>query len=281
MHKIIIAFVFIQSIVIAQSFEFSQSIGKFDKASSFYITANGLIYVSDSGKDEIIMLDTLGAGLKTFGGYGWDENSFDDPSDVFADPLTIYIADKNNNSIKRFDKNLNFLSSLNTEDNDNPEEQFKYPISCATSNQGDLYFIESENKRIMKFDIFGNFIMNFGGFDAGKYQLANPTQLAINSLNDIFVIDGNDIVVFDQYGNGVSKINVGESLRSIRILFDQMVVCTRNEIYFTFLKLAEPKLNKISLSEFETTEIVSAIMINNELYVLTEKTILVFNPKQS
>ena len=281
MYKIIVTLVFIQSFVIAQSYEFSQSIGKFDKASSFYITANGLIYVSDSGKDEIIMLDTLGTGLKTFGGYGWDENSFDDPSDVFADPLTIYIADKNNNSIKRFDKNLNYLSSLNTQDNDNPEEQFRYPISCATSNQGDLYFIESENKRIMKFDIFGNFIMNFGGFDAGKYQLANPTQLAINSLNDIFIIDGNDIIVFDQYGNGTSVINVGESLRSIRILFDQMVVCTRNEIYYTSLKLAEPKLNKISLSEFDATEIVSAIMINNKLYVLTEKTILVFNPKQS
>ena len=202
-------------------------------------------------------------------------------SDVFADPLTIYIADKNNNSIKRFDKNLNYLSSLNTEDNDNPEEQFKYPISCATSNQGDLYFIDSENKRIMKFDIFGNFIMNFGGFDAGKYQLANPTQLAINSLNDIFVIDGNDIMVFDQYGNGVSKINVGESLRSIRILFDQMVVCTSNEIYYTSLKLADPKLNQVSLSEFDVTEIVSAIMINSKLYVLTEKTILVFNPNQS
>jgi len=279
MYKIIFTLAFIQSFVIAQSFEFSQSIGKFDRASSFYITANGLIYVSDSGKDEIIMLDTLGTGLKTFGGYGWDENSFDDPSDVFADPLTIYIADKNNNSIKRFDKNLNYLSSLNAGDNDNPEEQFRYPISCATSNQGDLYFIESENKRIMKFDIFGNFIMNFGGFDAGKYQLANPTQLAINSLNDIFVIDENDIVVFDQYGNGTSRINVAESLYSIRILFDQMVVCTRNEIYSSFLKLADPKLNQISLSEFDTTEIVSAIVINNKLYVLTEKTILVFNPK--
>ena len=125
MHKIIITLVFIQSFVVAQTFEFSQSIGKFERASSFYITANGLIYVCDSGKDEIIMLDTLGTDLKTFGGYGWDENSFDDPSDVFADPLTIYIADKNNNSIKRFDKNLNYLSSLNTEDNDNPEEQFR------------------------------------------------------------------------------------------------------------------------------------------------------------
>ena len=58
-----------------------------------------------------------------------------------------------------------------------------YPVSCATSNQGDLYFIDSENKRIMKFDIFGNFILNFGGFDAGKYQLSNPKQLAISSWN--------------------------------------------------------------------------------------------------
>ncbi len=278
MHKIIITLVFIQSFVVAQTFEFYQSIGKFERASSFYITANGLIYVCDSGKDEIIMLDTLGTDLKTFGGYGWDENSFDDPSDVFADPLTIYIADKNNNSIKRFDKNLNYLSSLNTEDIENPEEQFRYPISCATSNQGDLYFIESENKRIMKFDIFGNFIINFGGFDAGKYQLMHPTQLAINSFNNIFVVDGNEIVVFDQYGNGISRFNVGEALRSIRILFDQMVVCTRDEIYYSSLKLADAKLNKISLSDFDITEIVSAIMINNKLYILTEKTIMIFNP---
>ena len=162
----------------AQSFEFSQSIGKFERASSFYITANGLIYVSDSGKDEIVMFDTIGNNLKSFGGYGWDENSFDDPSDVFADPLTIYVADKNNHAIKRFDKNLNYLSSLNTRESDNSEEQFGYPLSCATSNQGDLYFIDSENRRVMKFDIYGNFITNLGGFDAGKYLLSNPSQLS-------------------------------------------------------------------------------------------------------
>lgn len=111
-----------------------------------------MIYISDFGKDEIIMIDTLGNNLKSFGGYGWDENSFDDPSDIFADPLTIYVSDKNNHSIKRFDKTLNYLSALYKE-SDNSEAQFGYPVSCATSNQGDLYFIDSENKRIMKFDI--------------------------------------------------------------------------------------------------------------------------------
>ena len=276
LRSLILIFLFYTSLV-AQSFEFSQSIGKFERASSFYITANGLIYVSDAGKDEIVMFDTSGNNLKSFGGYGWDENSFDEPSDVFADPLSIYVADKNNNAIKRFDKNLNYLSSLNTRETDYAKAQFRYPLSCATSNQGDLYFIDSENKRIMKFDIFGKFIINFGGLDAGKYQLSNPTQLAIASSNNIFVIDGKDIVVFDQYGNGVSRIYVDKILKSIRILFDQLVVCTENEVYHSFLKDPESNLNRLSLSGIEVPTINSAILFNKKLYVLTNKSVLIFN----
>lgn len=276
LRSLFLIFLFYSSIG-AQSFEFSQSIGKFERASSFYITANGLIYISDAGKDEIVMFDTVGNNLKSFGGYGWDENSFDDPSDVFADPLNIYIADKNNNTIKRFDKNLNYLSSFTTRESDYAEEQFGYPLSCATSNQGDLYFIDSENKRIMKFDIFGKFILNFGGFNAGKYQLLNPTQLAIASSNNIFVIDGKDIVVFDQYGNGVSRIYVDKELKSIRILFDQLVVCTDSEVYYSFLKDPDSELNRITISGADVPGIVSAILFNKKLYILTARSVLIFN----
>jgi DNA-binding beta-propeller fold protein YncE len=266
------------SVILAQNFEFSESIGNFNKASSFYITANGLIYVSDAGKDEIILLDTLGNKLKSFGGYGWDENSFDDPADVFADPLTIYVADKNNHKIKRFDKNLNFIYSLYTRDSDIQEEQFGYPLSCATSNQGDLFFIDSDNKRIMKFDIFGKFIMNFGGFDAGNYQLSAPTQLAVSSANNVFVIDGSDIVIFDHFGNGNRIINVESKIKSIRILFDQLVICTEEKIYNTYLKSENSKLIEVdTLNHKFNSQIISAIIINSKLFVLTSNELLVFN----
>ena len=218
MKNLILLIIFFCTSLNAQYFEFNKSFGDFKNASSFYITANGMIYVSDSGSDEVILLDTLGNTLKTFGGYGWDDNSFDYPADVFADPLTIYIADKNNHSIKRFDKNLNYLSSLKKRDSDNSEEQFGYPLSCATSNQGDLYFIDSENKRVMMFDIYGNYKISLGGFDAGKYQLSNPTKLAVSSSNKIYVIDNEDVFVFDDFGNGVNIINIGKELNSIRIL---------------------------------------------------------------
>lgn len=278
MNKIIILFLTISYALFAQSFEFIESIGKFNNASSFYITANGLIYVSDSGSDEIILLDTLGNQINTFGGYGWDENSFDNPADVFADPLSIYVADNNNHKIKRFDKNLNFISSLYKRESEFLQEQFGYPVSCATSNQGDLYFIDSENKRIMKFDIFGNFILNFGGFDAGKYQLSNPKQLAISSWNYIFVIDGSDIVIFDNFGNGTNRINIGMPVNSIRILFDQMIVCGGEGIYHSYLKSIDPKFTKIDLAGFEVDqEIISGILLNDRLYILTAKKLLIFN----
>ena len=277
MKKLFILYILISSTGLAQSFEFTESIGKFIKASSFYITANGLIYVSDSGNDEIILMDTLGNKLRTFGGYGWDQNSFDDPADVFADPLNIYVADKNNHSIKRFDKNLNYLSSLYKRESDFSQEQFAYPISCATSNQGDLYFIDSENKRIMKFDIFGNFKVNFGGFDAGKYQLSNPKQLAISSSNNIFVIDGSDIVIFDNFGNGNRIINLENEIKSIRILFDQLVICVGDKIYHSYLRAAESSLTEIQTSGIEiNSQMISAILLNNTLYILNSDELLIF-----
>lgn len=278
MKKFFIFFTLFTSFTLAQNFVYSESIGKFNKASSFYITANGLIYISDVGTDEVYMLDTLGNQLKTFGGYGWDDNSFDQPVDVFADPLSIYVADKNNHAIKRFDKNLNYLSKLNKRDSDLIEERFGYPLSCATSNQGDLYLIDSENKRALKFDLFGNYKINFGGLDAGIYQLTNPLQLAISGTNNIFIIEGKDVIIFDDFGNGINKINLDKNLKSIRILFNQLVICTSDEVYHADLKSKEIKLYKINLDDYTLADsIVSSILLNKKLYILTQNEILVFN----
>lgn len=277
MFKTLLVILFSYITITPQTFEFSHTIGKFNRAVSFYITANGLICISDFGKDEIVIIDTLGNNINMFGGYGWDENSFDDPADVFADPLTIYVADKNNHSIKRFDKNLNYVSSLYKRESENIEEQFGYPISCATSNMGDLYFIDSENSRIMKFDIFGNYVLSFGGFDAGRFQLDNPKQLAINSANLIFVADGNDIVVFDQYGNGISRNSLDTTIISIRIIFDHLIACASDGIYYNYLRIPESNLTKLKIEGIDLAKIASSILFNNKLYILSDETIFVFN----
>ena len=262
--------------ILPQKYHLEYSIGKFKDASSFYMSSSGFLYITDSGNDEIYKLDTLGNVVKDFGGYGWSEGTFDNPVDIFATPLNVYVCDKNNHRIQRFDKDLNFISQLSTRDNDNKNERFGYPASCATSNMGDLFILDTENKRILKFDLFGNFIMNFGGFDAGAYALSNPKKFAISPDNFLFVLDGKRIVVFDQYGNGVSIFDSNYEFESINIIFNKLTVNTKQNILFADLK-SRFSLTEIILEELEeNTGIVSSLIFYNKLYILTPGKVLVY-----
>ena len=264
-------------VIFPQNYHLQNSFGNFKDASSFYMSSSGFLYVTDSDKDELYKLDTLGNIVKDCGGYGWDEGEFDNPVDVFATPLNVYVSDKNNNRIERFDKDLNFISQLYTRESDNKNERFGYPTSCATSNLGDLFILDTENKRIIKFDLFGNFIMNFGGFDAGIYSLSNPEKFSISSNNFLFVLDGKRIVVFDHYGNGISTFNTGYDLTGINIIFNKMTVNTSNKIFFADLN-NQFSLNEMILDELEeSTSIVSSLIFNGKLYVLTPEKIIVYS----
>jgi len=261
----------------AQKYQLDYSFGQFKNASSFYINPAGIIYVSDSNTNEIFSFDTLGNVLKEIGGYGWRESAFDEPVDVFADALKVFVSDKNNHRIQRFDKNLNFNFQISTRESENEQESFGYPLSAVMSNQGDIYILDSENSRIVKFDIFGNFIQNFGSYDYGNYALSKPKQLAISGRNNIYVIDGSQVIIFDQYGNGSGKISGVEDFKSIRIIFEWMTVSMGKKIFLSNLNSPELSLKEIALdSTVKVPEIISSLIFNDKLYILSKEEILVF-----
>jgi hypothetical protein len=273
-----ILFLLIGTVIFPQKFQLENKIGHFVNASSFYLNSAGFIYVSDISTDEITVLDTLGNLLKNIGGYGWRQSAFDKPADIFADALKVYVADKNNHRIQRFDKNLNFNFQILTRQSEVEQERFGYPLSAVMSNQGDIFILDSENSRIVKFDIFGNFLQNFGGYDYGNYALQKPVQLAVSMQNNIFVVDGNQIIMFDQYGNGTGKISGTEDFTSIRIIFEWLTVTSKEKIYTANLRSPEMSLREVLLEGLEEeTEIVSALIFNYKLYLLTKKEILIFN----
>lgn len=276
--KILIILFLIAPLTPAQKFEYVSSIGNFEEASSFYISPSGFVYITDIETDEVIALDTLGNVIRNIGGYGWSPSAFDSPVDIYADALKIFVVDKNNHRIQRFDKNLNFIFAIFTRNNDNEEERFGYPLSAVMSNQGDVFILDSENSRIIKFDIFGNFIQNFGGYDYGNYALENPNQLAVSMLNNIYVVDKNKILIFDQYGNSLGRAEGTEKFEGIRILFNWLTVNTTEKIFIANLKLPELNLSKVILEGYEDSiGIVSSLVFNDKLYVLTKKNILIFN----
>ncbi len=276
-HTGLTVFLLISFQAFAQTFNYQLSIGKFNNASAFTINSAGMIYVTDAGTDEVIKIDTLGSYLKDVGGYGWDEGSFDLPADVFANPLNVYVSDKNNHRIQRFDKDLNFISLLYTRESDEPAERFGYPLSAVTSNQGDLFILDSENKRILKFDLFGHFILNFGGFDGGTYALRNPRQMAVSPANVLFVVDGRKIILFDQYGNGVNAIGTGVELKSINITFNNLVVNTDKLILLSNLKSGSFKFSELKTDDEITSPIISSLIFNGKLYILLADQIRIYS----
>lgn len=261
----------------AQDYYFLNKIGEFEQASAFDINASGFIVVADKFKNEIIKIDTNGNKIVSIGGYGWDAASFDFPIDVFSNALSVYVCDYNNHRVQRFDKDLNFISQLHTRESENSEESFGYPVASVTSNIGDLFILDSENKRIIKFDMFGNFIQQFGGYDAGNFALNSPQKFTVTPENSLFVIDENRIVIFDQFGNGISIIPTELFFSSIKTIYSILALNSADSIYIIDFKVNSRELQKVNLLGYDLNEnIISSLVFNNKLYVLTQKSILVF-----
>ncbi len=275
--RILTVILFFSPFAFSQTFTFDHSFGNFKDASSFHINSAGFIYVTDSGSDMLYKYDTLGTKLDEIGGYGWKEEAFDNPVDVFATTLNVYVSDKNNHRIQNFDKDLNFISQLSTRESENEDERFGYPLACEVSTLGDLYILDSENKRVIKFDLFGNFIQNFGGIDAGNYYLSKPSGLAISQSVKTFIMDGSEIIVYDNYGNGLAKIETGLDLKGLKIISSNLTANTENEIYLADLNASDFELKKINLIALDYKPVfVSSIKNKKKLYILTAKEILVF-----
>lgn len=248
--------------------QFLFEFGEFSNASSFTISSGGIIYVTDLNRNEISSFDTLGNKLKDVGGFGWQSGLFDQPVDIFANPLVVYVADKNNHRIQQFDRNLNFISSLSSRSEDF-ESNFGFPLSLAVSNQGDLFILDGENKRVIKFDMFGNFLTSFGGIDGGNFKLKKPSSLSVDSKGLVFVSDDKTLNIFDSFGNGLNKVNFNHQIKSIRIIFNDYVIVTKNSIQKLIIENESLKIEPVEILDVKFSEIKSALIFNHKLYLLS------------
>lgn len=275
-HFFIIFIFFFFTTAFSQNYLYQKSIGNFKNASSFSISPSGFIYVTDLANNEVYRLDTLGNINRQAGGFGWDTSTFDEPVHIFATPLNTYVTDKNNHRVQRFDKDLNYIAQIRGKNGTQQGIEFGYPLSCVTSNQGDLFILDSENNRILKFDMFGNYIQQFGGFDAGKFSIEEPVSMAVTAGNNIFILDKKNILLFDQYGNGIDKARLNDEFNSINILYHNLLITGKNILYAD-LRENEINFSPINFFDFDIEiKLCDSMIFNNKLYVLTPTAIHIF-----
>lgn len=263
--------------MLSQEYQLVNQFGLFSDATSFALSPQGYFYIADNGSDEIYKIDSLGNEVKTFGGYGWDSGQFDYPIDVSLNGLNIFVTDKNNHSVQQFDKDLNFISRLYTREGDNSDAAFGFPLSADVSSMGDMFILDSENKRILKFDIAGNYIMQFGGLDGGEYSISNPIKLLVTENNNILVLDGKNLIVFDFFGNGIAKTPLPEKFSSIDKFYNTITLTSDSSIYVSTFEANKLSFTKLRLPDLPgDLKFTASLATLNKVYALTGAAIYYF-----
>jgi hypothetical protein len=178
--------------------------GQFKNPSAIDINDKGQVFICDRGNHRIQLFDLRGNFIRDIGGYGWQEERFDEPADIWArSTLNIYIADYNNHRIQRFDKDLNYINSKYSNSGDDESVQFQEVLSVIYTRQGDLFVLEGGEFKIVKFNAQDQGEIAFGYYQSGEGELTAPTQLDINSKNQILACDSElpGILIYDYFGN--------------------------------------------------------------------------------
>lgn len=197
---------------------------KFNNPQAMAIAPDGLVYVVDTGNNLIRIFNSGGQLQKSIGGFGFKEDQFDRPVDIWArDLLNIYIADYNNQRVQRYNRTMHFVSSLTSDDSNPTEFQFTEVGGCAVNSQNDLFVLDRGENKIIKFNRHGQPERSFGGYESGEGQLEEPVQMDIASGRFLLVTDRSRkaLIIFDFFGNFINSISIPEFKSPAGIAVDE------------------------------------------------------------
>jgi hypothetical protein len=259
--------------------------GPLVNATAIDIDNSGNIYIIDRGKHRLIKFSPDGAIIEEVGGFGTTPEKFDDPRDVSSfSTLDVFVADFNNNRVVRFDRNLNFLSSLTSQYD--PPFDFEQVLSLAVSSQNELFVLDNVQKKIIKFSRFSEPVVSFGGINEAYGQLLDPFQITPDSGQRLFVSDPgqNAIIIFDYLGNYIRDLThpdmqqpyglywgAGERLYIIDKSSNQLFVFSKSLLF----------IGKVTLNLYLKNAVDVAVAYNKSsdsrrIYILTPEKCFIF-----
>lgn len=197
--------------------------GQMHKPTGVSTDAAGNIFVVDAGNHRLQKFNERGELIAFIGGFGWNARQFQMPRDVFVyNSLDVFVADYENHRIERYDKDLNWLASYYSNDNWDVRYRFFFPRAVAVSIHGNFFIADAEYRRIVKFSPRLEPELSFGDFDWGSGILLEPTAIALDRRDRIFVADASagKVTVFDYFGNYLFEIGSAVLIKPTGVALD-------------------------------------------------------------
>lgn len=128
------------------------------------------------------------------------------PSDVATDSNgNVYVLDKDNNRIWKFNSNGKFITRWGTMGAYNG--QFNSPYEIAVDGNGNIYVSDTNNNRIQVFNSDGTFIRKWGYYGSANGQFGYPRGIAVDRFGNVYVADyaNHRIQKFSSTGRFITK----------------------------------------------------------------------------
>ena len=121
------------------------------------------IFMSDSERDLVLLYDTLGNLIDTLSSFGAGILNVDKPLDLCIWENRIFIVSSEHNWVEAISTYIPRVNLLHlggeSHEGDTLPGYFINPVDVAVDDSGCVYVAETGNKRIQKFDIYGDFIV--------------------------------------------------------------------------------------------------------------------------
>jgi outer membrane protein assembly factor BamB len=162
------------------------------------VVRDGKAYVLDFGNCRVQVFSTAGTFLYGFGSSGSGDYGFTSPNGMALDSSgNIYVADSGNHLVKKYSNSGVYLATFGTLYGGSGDGQLYSAFDVTVDSSGNLLVADTYNYRIVVFNSTGKFLMNIADpTNTVNGHFTHPYSITINSLGDLYVVDGDEVKIF-------------------------------------------------------------------------------------
>jgi hypothetical protein len=171
--------------------------GKMQRPINVTIEADGTKYVTDTGRDQVLVYDRDDRFVAAFGTKGEFK-----PVDTLVVGDRLYVVDIAHHEVQVLDKRSGKVQFKFGKPGSEEAGALFQPTNLARAPEGDIYVVETGNFRVSRFTPDGKFVRRFGEAGQAPGTFARPKGIAVDRDGRVFVGDAafQNVQLFDNSG---------------------------------------------------------------------------------